>query len=43
MNGATKQDGNTKDMIFPIPRLIHHISTIMTLEVRPPYLHMPFY
>ncbi|KAL7283716.1 hypothetical protein ACG7TL_003152 [Trametes sanguinea] len=34
INGAVKQDGNTKDMIFPIPRLIHHISTIMTLEVR---------
>ncbi|OJT08693.1 Acylpyruvase FAHD1, mitochondrial [Trametes pubescens] len=32
VNGTTKQDGNTKDMIFPIPRLIHHISTIMTLE-----------
>ncbi|KAI0822812.1 hypothetical protein BC628DRAFT_1340573 [Trametes gibbosa] len=32
VNGAVKQDGNTKDMIFPIPRLIHHISTIMTLE-----------
>ncbi|KAI0331058.1 hypothetical protein GY45DRAFT_1249514 [Cubamyces sp. BRFM 1775] len=32
INGAVKQDGNTKDMIFPIPRLIHHISTIMTLE-----------
>ncbi|KAI0373075.1 hypothetical protein BV20DRAFT_963576 [Pilatotrama ljubarskyi] len=32
VNGAVKQDGNTKDMIFSIPRLIHHISTIMTLE-----------
>ncbi|KIM79785.1 hypothetical protein PILCRDRAFT_98056 [Piloderma croceum F 1598] len=26
------QDGNTKDMIFHIPRLIEHISSIMTLE-----------
>lgn len=26
------QDGNTKDMIFRIPRLIEHISSIMTLE-----------
>ena len=33
MNGAVKQDGNTKDMLFSIPRLIQHISTIMTLEV----------
>ena len=34
INGAVKQDGNTKDMIFQIPRLIEHISSIMTLEVR---------
>ncbi|KAI0707711.1 hypothetical protein C8Q76DRAFT_627723 [Earliella scabrosa] len=32
VNGAVKQDGNTKDMLFSIPRLIQHISTIMTLE-----------
>ncbi|TBU35563.1 hypothetical protein BD311DRAFT_744210 [Dichomitus squalens] len=32
VNGAVKQDGNTKDMIFSIPKLIEHISTIMTLE-----------
>ena len=29
-----KQDGTTKDMLFRIPKLIHHVSTIMTLEVR---------
>ncbi|KAI1788398.1 hypothetical protein LXA43DRAFT_1025677 [Ganoderma leucocontextum] len=33
VNGAVKQDGNTKDMIFSIPKLIEHVSTIMTLEV----------
>ena len=33
VNGAVKQDGNTKDMIFTIPKLIEHVSTIMTLEV----------
>lgn len=33
INGAVKQDGNTKDMIFTIPKLIEHVSTIMTLEV----------
>ncbi|PIL24360.1 hypothetical protein GSI_14113 [Ganoderma sinense ZZ0214-1] len=32
VNGAVKQDGNTKDMIFTIPKLIEHVSTIMTLE-----------
>ncbi|KAI0748432.1 hypothetical protein C8Q80DRAFT_1219586 [Daedaleopsis nitida] len=32
VNGTVKQDGNTKDMLFSIPRLIQHISTIMTLE-----------
>ncbi|THG94229.1 hypothetical protein EW026_g7202 [Hermanssonia centrifuga] len=29
---AIKQKGNTSDMIFSIPRLIEHISSIMTLE-----------
>lgn len=33
INGAIKQDGPTSDMIFRIPRLIEHISSIMTLEV----------
>jgi hypothetical protein len=35
INGAFKQNGTTADMIFKIPRLIEHISSIMTLEVRP--------
>ena len=34
INGETKQNGTTGDMIFKIPRLIEHISSIMTLEVR---------
>ena len=33
INGAIKQDGLTGDMIFRIPRLIEHVSSIMTLEV----------
>jgi len=32
INGITRQAGSTGDMIFPIPRLIEHISSIMTLE-----------
>ncbi|KAJ3770477.1 hypothetical protein FB446DRAFT_744247 [Lentinula raphanica] len=32
VNGAFKQNGTTSDMIFRIPRLIEHISSIMTLE-----------
>ncbi|KAF8222488.1 hypothetical protein L208DRAFT_1426346 [Tricholoma matsutake] len=32
INGIIKQDGTTADMIFRIPRLIEHISSIMTLE-----------
>ena len=32
MNGATKQDGSTKDMIFNIPALIAYISQYFTLE-----------
>ncbi|KAL1742168.1 hypothetical protein HDZ31DRAFT_43845 [Schizophyllum fasciatum] len=32
INGATKQNGTTADMIFKIPRLIEHITSIMTLE-----------
>ncbi|KIO06341.1 hypothetical protein M404DRAFT_945584 [Pisolithus tinctorius Marx 270] len=32
VNGITKQDGTTADMIFRIPQLIEHISSIMTLE-----------
>ena len=34
INGQFKQRGATNEMIFPIPRLIEHISSIMTLEVR---------
>jgi acylpyruvate hydrolase len=32
VNGMIKQDGHTADMIFRIPRLIEHVSSIMTLE-----------
>ncbi|OBZ65688.1 Acylpyruvase FAHD1, mitochondrial [Grifola frondosa] len=32
VNGTIKQSGNTRDMIFSIPRLIEHASSIMTLE-----------
>jgi len=32
INGITKQAGSTGDMIFSIPRLIEHISSIMALE-----------
>ncbi|KAJ8092428.1 hypothetical protein PM082_023681 [Marasmius tenuissimus] len=32
INGAVKQDGTTADMISRIPRLLEHISSIMTLE-----------
>ena len=34
VNNKVKQDGKTRDMIFGIPRLIEHISSIMMLEVR---------
>ncbi|KAG1890864.1 hypothetical protein F4604DRAFT_1949216 [Suillus subluteus] len=32
INGVIKQNGTTGDMIFRIPRLIEHISSIVTLE-----------
>ncbi|KAG1863622.1 hypothetical protein DFJ58DRAFT_215542 [Suillus subalutaceus] len=32
INGEIKQNGTTGDMIFRIPRLIEHISSIVTLE-----------
>ncbi len=32
LNGKTLQDGNTKDMIFPVDELIAVISEVMTLE-----------
>ncbi|MGH3306139.1 MAG: fumarylacetoacetate hydrolase family protein [Nocardioides sp.] len=31
LNGDLKQDGNTKDMVFDIPTLIAHITSVMTL------------
>lgn len=32
VNGVSKQDGSTAQMIFRIPRLIAHLSSAMTLE-----------
>jgi 2-keto-4-pentenoate hydratase/2-oxohepta-3-ene-1,7-dioic acid hydratase in catechol pathway len=32
VNGATRQDGNTKDMIFDVPSLVAYASLAMTLE-----------
>ena len=32
VNGANKQNGNTRDMAFPVPFLIRYISAIMTLN-----------
>jgi len=32
VNGQVRQSGNTRDMVFGIPRLIAHISAVMTLE-----------
>jgi 2-keto-4-pentenoate hydratase/2-oxohepta-3-ene-1,7-dioic acid hydratase in catechol pathway len=32
VNGLTRQTGNTRDLVFDIPRLIAHISEAMTLE-----------
>ncbi|MBN1349348.1 fumarylacetoacetate hydrolase family protein [candidate division KSB1 bacterium] len=32
INGDVKQQANTSDMIFKIPRLIHYISTYISLE-----------
>ncbi|KAH9952024.1 hypothetical protein B0H21DRAFT_775586 [Amylocystis lapponica] len=32
VNGVTKQDGSTSNMIYKIPRLIEHVTSIMTLE-----------
>ena len=31
LNGDLKQDGTTKDMIFGVPELVAHISSVMTL------------
>jgi 2-keto-4-pentenoate hydratase/2-oxohepta-3-ene-1,7-dioic acid hydratase in catechol pathway len=32
VNGERRQQGNTSDLLFPVPALIAHISAIMTLE-----------
>ncbi|KAF9543688.1 hypothetical protein EC957_000543 [Mortierella hygrophila] len=32
VNGVTKQNGNTRDMIFSVPALIENVSSIMKLE-----------
>ncbi|WFD31382.1 acylpyruvate hydrolase [Malassezia sp. CBS 17886] len=32
VDGATRQRGNTRDMIFSIPQLLEHVSSIMTLQ-----------
>ncbi|KAF8323645.1 uncharacterized protein EI90DRAFT_2977412 [Cantharellus anzutake] len=32
VNDDVRQNGNTKDMIYKIPRLIEHVSSIMTFE-----------
>ncbi|GHJ84055.1 hypothetical protein NliqN6_0457 [Naganishia liquefaciens] len=32
INGETKQDGMCSDMIFKVPKLIEHVSSIMTLS-----------
>lgn len=32
INGETMQDGNTRDLIFPIPELIEYLSRGLTLE-----------
>jgi len=32
VNGELKQNGNTRDMIFPVERLIEYISDGITLE-----------
>ncbi len=31
LNGDLKQDGTTKDMIFGVPELVAHVSSVMTL------------
>ncbi|HET9784061.1 MAG TPA: fumarylacetoacetate hydrolase family protein [Terriglobales bacterium] len=32
VNGQVRQQGNTGDFIFPLPRLLHAITAVMTLE-----------
>ena len=31
LNGDVKQDGSTKDLIFDIPTLVAHVTSVMTL------------
>jgi 2-keto-4-pentenoate hydratase/2-oxohepta-3-ene-1,7-dioic acid hydratase in catechol pathway len=31
LNGDLKQDGSTKDMVFDLPSLIAHVTSVMTL------------
>jgi 2-keto-4-pentenoate hydratase/2-oxohepta-3-ene-1,7-dioic acid hydratase in catechol pathway len=31
VNGEVRQDGNTRDFIFPLDVVIHYISQVMTL------------
>jgi 2-keto-4-pentenoate hydratase/2-oxohepta-3-ene-1,7-dioic acid hydratase in catechol pathway len=31
LNGDLQQDGSTKDMIFDVPTLVAHVSSVMTL------------
>jgi len=33
VNGKIRQKGNTNQMLFPIPKLLEYITSIMTLEV----------
>ncbi|MGH2543713.1 MAG: fumarylacetoacetate hydrolase family protein [Ardenticatenaceae bacterium] len=32
VNGELRQDGNTRQLIFSLPRLLHDVSAVMTLE-----------
>ena len=32
VNGVLRQEGNTKDMIFTVPKLISYISNYLTLS-----------
>ncbi len=32
VNGGVRQEGNTRDMIFPVPQLIRYLAGIMTLN-----------
>ncbi|MGZ3421315.1 MAG: fumarylacetoacetate hydrolase family protein [Polyangiales bacterium] len=32
VNGTVRQHGHTRDLIFPIPRLVAYVSRVMTLE-----------